>query len=71
VWLGGKYIFPLFGLSSNFKNMIENIRKPQKKTDTRILDEVSRFCKINFHRPECQTIFMKIIKPGRTSKDKN
>jgi hypothetical protein len=51
--------------------MIENIRKPQKKTDTRILDEVSRFCKINFHRPECQTIFMKIIKPGRTSKDKN
>lgn len=51
--------------------MIENIRKVQKKTDTRILDEVSRFCKLNFHKQECQFIFTKIISPGRKAKDKN
>lgn len=50
--------------------MIENIRKQQKKTDTKILDEVSRFCKINFHKEECQFIFKNIISPGRKAKDK-
>ena len=52
------------------KNMIENIRKEQKKSDTKILDIVSSFCKKNIHSKECQTIYFLIIQPGRKAKNK-
>jgi len=52
------------------KSMIENIRKEQKKTDTKILDTVSSFCKKNIHIKECQEIYFLIIQPGRKAKDK-